>query len=159
MGANKEWTDQSPSDYLLFYKRATAYMSLSRHPSALEDFDRVLSLTSGSFSQAYLSKAKIHSKEGRWGDAREALSLYSRTHPSSSGERGEEVEELRRDLEEGEAASRKAEGAVKAQLWEACLEAATRALRVASHSVHLRQARVECAMAGGDVEGAVGDLT
>ncbi len=63
----------APNDYLLYYKRATAYYSMNRHPQALEDFDRVLDLTSQSFDKAYLMKARIHAKEGRFPAAKDAL--------------------------------------------------------------------------------------
>jgi hypothetical protein len=43
-----------------------------------------------------LSKAKVWAKEGRWGDAREALSHFTRT----SSSRGEDADELHRDLDE-----------------------------------------------------------
>jgi hypothetical protein len=52
----------SPADYLLFYKRATAYFSLSRHASALDDFAKVLALTSGEFDPALMMTAKIHTR-------------------------------------------------------------------------------------------------
>ncbi|EEB86866.1 hypothetical protein MPER_16026, partial [Moniliophthora perniciosa FA553] len=69
-----EAIEQSPTDYLLYYKRATAYLSLSRHSSALDDFDKVLSLTSNTFDNAHLMKARIHLKEGEFKLAREDIS-------------------------------------------------------------------------------------
>ncbi|KAL4255702.1 Tetratricopeptide-like helical domain superfamily protein, partial [Pleurotus pulmonarius] len=71
-----EAIEQSPTDYLLFYKRATAYFSLNRHSSALDDFEKVLSLTSNTFDNAHLMKARIHTKDGHFADARTALKYY-----------------------------------------------------------------------------------
>ena len=68
--------EQSPMDYLL-YKRSTAYFSLSRHPNVLDNFEKVLSLTSNSFDNALLMKAKVYAKDGRWTEAHEALKVYS----------------------------------------------------------------------------------
>ena len=63
----------SPIDYLLFYKRAMAYMSLSRHPQALDDFESVIKLSKGSVDRAYLMKGQIYVKEAMWKEAREAV--------------------------------------------------------------------------------------
>ena len=144
-------TDQSPVDPTLYYKRATAYYSLGRHDNALSDFDQVLALTSDSFDKAHLMKAKIHAKEGSWADAREALKHYQAKNDPVA-------RELLLDVADAEAAARKAAQAQKAKLWTACEESATQGLRVASHSVALRQQRANCALAAGDFEEAVGDL-
>lgn len=60
---------------------------------------------------------------------------------------------------EGEAAEKKARQARQAGLWTLCEEESSIALRTATHSVELRQLRVDCSLQAGDVEGAVGDLT
>ncbi|KAH9017718.1 hypothetical protein EDB85DRAFT_2014955 [Lactarius pseudohatsudake] len=150
--AYSEAIEQSPVDPTLYYKRATAYFSLGRHANAITDFDQVLALTSDSFDKAHLMKAKIHAKEGRWADAREALKHYQTKNDPIA-------RELSLDVADGEAAARKAALAQKAKLWTACEESATQGLRVASHSVALRQQRANCALAAGDFEEAVGDLS
>ena len=138
-------------DPTLYYKRATAYYSVGRHANALADFGQVLSLTSGTFDKAHLMKAKIYAKEGRWADAREALKHYqAKNDPIAL--------ELLLDITDGGAAAGKAAQAQKAKLWTACKESATLGLRVASHSVALRQQRANCALAAGDFEEAVADL-
>lgn len=151
-----EAIDQSPADYLLYYKRATALFSMSRHAPALEDFDKVLSLTSGSFDNAYLMKARIQTRDGNFQAAREALDMYVRIKGNRRA--GEEALELDRDIEEGERMEAKMEEERAAQLWNACVESATAALRSASHSIDIRSVRAECALASGDVDSAVGDL-
>ncbi|KAH7886607.1 hypothetical protein F5I97DRAFT_1019022 [Phlebopus sp. FC_14] len=155
--AAKSYTDAislSPGDYLLFYKRATAYLSASRHASALGDFNKVLELTSGGFDRAYLMMAKIYTKDGHWTRAKSALDTYAAKVPGDAV-----VGELMLDIKDGQAAARKANNARKAQLWTVCSEAATQALRVASHSAEIRQTRAECSLAGGDAQGAVVDLS
>lgn len=149
-----EAIDQSPTDYLMYYKRATAYFSLARHALALEDFDKVLSLTSGTFDNANLMKARIHTREGNFVQAREALRLYVK----SKG-RTEEAAELERDIEHGAELEAKMEKERGAELWNACLDSASNALRIAGYSIDLRSVRAECALAAGDVESVVGDLT
>jgi DnaJ family protein C protein 3 len=149
-----EFLDQSPADYLLYYKRATAHFSLNRHPHALDDFDKVLSLTSNSFDNALLMKSKIHAKDGRWAEARDDLMAYS-----AKVKDDESAKALAASIAEAEMAAKKAVQAQKAQLWTACTETASQALKTASHSMEIRQLRAECALAAGDFEGAVGDLT
>jgi DnaJ family protein C protein 3 len=149
-------TDQSPSDYLLYYKRATAYFSLQRHTSALDDFEKVLSLTSNTFDNAHLMKSRIYIRDGHFSLARESLTAFLK---SPAGKAGTEAEELDREIKEGERLVEKTEKERRAQLWNACVESASQALRIASHSVVVRNWRAECALAAGDVESAVGDLT
>ena len=93
--------EQSPVDPTLYYKRAIAYFSLGRHANALADFDQVLTLTTDSFEKAHLMKTKIHTNEGRWADAREALKHYQAKNDSIA-------RELLLGVTDGEAAVRKA---------------------------------------------------
>ncbi|KIJ58794.1 hypothetical protein HYDPIDRAFT_163070 [Hydnomerulius pinastri MD-312] len=156
--AARTYTDAislSPGDYLLFYKRATAYFSVSRHASALDDFSKVLELTSGEFDRAFMMMAKIYTKDGDWTRAKTALDTYASRVPGDSVI----VDELMLDIRDAQAAAKKAAGSRKAQLWTVCSEAATQALRVASHNTEIRQTRAECSLAGGDPQGAVVDLS
>ncbi|OBZ65503.1 DnaJ subfamily C member 3 [Grifola frondosa] len=152
--AYSEAIEQSPADYLLYYKRATAYYSLSRHPAALADFDQVLSLTSNTFDKANLMKARIHAKDGHFADARDALRKYTTKVKADQA-----AQEIMMSITEGELAAKKAGQAMRAKLWTACVEAASTALATASHSLELRRQRADCALAAGDIESAVGDLT
>lgn len=145
-------SDQSPADYLLYYKRATAYFSLSRHGPALEDVTKVLSLTSNTFDGAHLMSAKINARDGNWVSALQ--SLKSHKHAGTD----EAVKALELDVEDGQKDEKQARREMGAQLWTACYESATRALRVATYSMGIREMRAECALRAGDVESAVGDM-
>ncbi|THU93664.1 hypothetical protein K435DRAFT_829423 [Dendrothele bispora CBS 962.96] len=158
-----EAIEQSPVDYLLYYKRATAYLSLSRHGPALEDFDKVLSLTSNTFDNAHLMKARIHAKEGSFDLARSSLSTYTTSLKSQSRTPDPSAQELLESIDTAEKLVTKARNERRAELWQACAESCTAVLRggagVGSHSVEVRKMRAECQLASGDVEGTVGDLT
>ncbi|KIL56237.1 hypothetical protein M378DRAFT_37691, partial [Amanita muscaria Koide BX008] len=159
-----EAIDQSPADYLLYYKRATAYMSLSKHSPALDDFDRVLSLTTESdntFDLAYLMKARIHTRDGEFSLAKKAVGEYrkARENNAYASQAGRDVDELELVIEQGVKLKEKAEKERRAHLWNACLETTSSALTTATHSIELREWRAECALAAGDLESAVGDLT
>ncbi|KAJ7165694.1 hypothetical protein C8R43DRAFT_987331 [Mycena crocata] len=146
-----EAIEQSPADYLLFYKRATAYLSLGRHGAALDDFAHVLTLTP--LPSAHLMQARIHTKDGDFALARAALKLYT------GGEKElQERDALLQDIADAEAASKQAAQERSALLWTACGETASRALRTSTHSTAIRTLRVECALGSGDIEGAVGDM-
>lgn len=62
-------------------------------------------------------------------------------------------------VSEGEVATKKAATAQNAGQWDACVEATTAAIQTASYSFTLRRQRADCALAGGDLEQAVADLT
>lgn len=113
-------------------------------------------MTSGSFDNALLMKARIHAKDGHWDEARTALKRYSSKAKNNADP---SAAELLADMTEAEKAAKKASQAKKAQLWTACMESASQALKTASHSLEMRQVRAECALASGDIEGAIGDLT
>ncbi|KAF9445500.1 DnaJ-domain-containing protein [Macrolepiota fuliginosa MF-IS2] len=151
-----EAIEQSPADYLLYYKRATAYFSLQRHATALDDFEKVLSLTSNTFDNAHLMKARIYVKEGRYDLAKPSLKLYVK---AKGKKQDQDAEDLGKEIEEGEQLHAKLEKERSAQLWNACVETASTLLRKASHSVEVRTWRVECAFAAGDLESSVGDLS
>ena len=148
--------DQAPADYLLYYKRATTYFSLQRYSAALEDFDHVLSLTSNTFDNAHLMKARIYAKEGQYEPAKSSLELYVKAKGKN---KDQDAEDLEKEIEEGQHLYSKLEKERKSQLWNACVETASALLRKASHSVEVRTWRAECAFAAGDLESCVGDLS
>ncbi|KAF8313190.1 TPR-like protein [Clavulina sp. PMI_390] len=150
-----EAIEQSPSDYVLYYKRATAYYSMNRFSNALEDFETVLRLTDGSFSRALLMKANILAREGDWAEAKKLTKQYTK----KSGTTDKDVQDLLFSITEGEVATKKAQQAAKANKYDECIEQSTNALTTASHATWLRELRVECAIANGDLEQAIGDLT
>ena len=113
-------------------------------------------MTSNTFDNAHLMKSRIYIRDGHFSLAREALTAFLK---SPAGKSSTEAEELDREIREGERLVEKTEKERRAQLWNACVESASQALRIASHSVVVRTWRAECALAAGDVESAVGDLT
>lgn len=144
----------SPADYLLYYKRATAYYSLNRHQSALDDFSKVLDLTGQGFNAALLMKGRIHAREGEWSIARETLTRYASRVPGDA-----DAGALLRDVADGEVAAHAASQAHSSSHFDACVEAASNALVTAPYSLSLRSLRADCLLATGEPARAVGDLT
>ena len=62
-------------------------------------------------------------------------------------------------INDGEVASKKATSAQRSSRWDACIESSTAALQIAAYSSALRQQRADCALASGDVEQAIADMT
>jgi len=141
----------SPLDYLLYYKRATAQLSLSRHTQAIQDFENVIKHSKGSFEKAYLMQGNIYLKEGRWKEAKEVMSLYK------GKDKG--AQDVLFGLAHGEKNHKEALLAKKASNWDGCIEQASGALESASHSIPIRQLRIDCALEKGDVDQAVADMT
>ncbi|KAK1218322.1 hypothetical protein PQX77_018993 [Marasmius sp. AFHP31] len=155
-----EAIDQSPSDYLLYYKRATAYLSLSRHSLALDDFDKVLKLTGNSFDNAFLMKARIHLKEGDYTAAKSTLTTYLESPSTSSSTAKQDALDLQTKVDEATELLAKAQNEAKAHLPSACVESTSTLLRDYSpYSISIRSLRAECSLLSGDVAGAVGDYT
>lgn len=62
-------------------------------------------------------------------------------------------------LSEGEVAAKKATQAYRAKKWDVCIDETSNALQIATHSSNLRQQHADCALAQGDIDQTVGDLT
>lgn len=76
-------TEKDPDNYLSYYKRATAYLSLGRNNAAVEDFSKILDLKPD-FDQALIQRAKIYAKEGDFDLAKKDLEKYTKTHPKDA---------------------------------------------------------------------------
>lgn len=79
---------QEPDNYLTYYKRATAYLSLGRNNAAADDFTTILNLKPD-FDKALLQRARIYVKEGNFQLALNDLIKYLKTNPKD-----EETEKL-----------------------------------------------------------------
>lgn len=101
-------------------------------------------------------KAKIHAQNGDWTSARTEANKFAKRAKEERDK--SDVKDLQYAIESGESMGAKARKAKKARLPMACMEAASEAVRVATHSVELRELRAECALEAADVDQAVGDL-
>jgi DnaJ homolog subfamily C member 3 len=83
-------------------------------------------------------KAHIYTPDGHFASARTSLSIYIK----AKGKKFDKVaEELDVEITEGERL-KKSDKEWKAQLWNACIETASEALKVASHSVEIRDCQL-----------------
>lgn len=135
---------RDPTDYLTFFKRATVYLSLGRTSQATQDLNKVLSLKPG-FEGAHLQLAKLKAKAADWHGAKQE---YVKARHSNDLEK----------LEEAEGAARLAEDAAKTGNWDECISHAGTAIFVANRAPSLREMRIRCRFAKGEVEEGLSDL-
>lgn len=69
-----------PENYLTYFKRATAYLSLGRNNAAADDFSTILNLKPD-FDQVLIQRARIYLKEGSFKLATQDLEKYITNHP------------------------------------------------------------------------------
>lgn len=151
--------EYSPNQYLFYFKRATAYFSLGQHAMALNDFDRVLALTSERFALSHFIKSQIHTKDGHFLKAKQSLQQFiSIRRADSEGKHDIRVSQLLSDISQGEILAENVARERDCRLWDACIRSADAALEIASHSIALREARAECSLAVGDFSGTMTDL-
>lgn len=70
-----------PDNYLTYFKRATAYLSLGRNNAAADDFSTILNLKPD-FDKALMQRARIYVKEGDFESAIEDLTKYLLNRPT-----------------------------------------------------------------------------
>lgn len=139
--------EKDNQSYLTYFKRATTYLTMSRHSAALSDFEKVLQLKPD-FTAAISQRGKVLAALGHWDIAAEALSKLddpaSRllvNQISAARNSASAAEDMYRDGEH-----------------EHCVKHAGAAITIASASSSLRLLRAKCQVTKGDSDGAVGDL-
>lgn len=137
---------RDPKNYLSFFKRGAAYLSLGRNSQARQDFDNALAIKPD-FEGALLQRAKLKSRGGDWDAAR-------KDYETAGRKSGPEIDELK----EAQSAVLLAEQAVKAQSWDECLQYASTAIMVAGGAIELRRLRARCRFEKGEVIEGISDL-
>lgn len=139
-------TTRDPQNYMTYFRRGAAYLSLGRSAQAGQDFDRVLAIKP-SFEGALVQRAKLRSRQGDWASAK---ADYTTANKKNSQEW--------KDLEEAQGAEKLSSDAEKAQDWAACTAHADVAINVAATARTLRQRRAKCRFEKGDLHSGVSDL-
>ncbi|KAI9245776.1 hypothetical protein BY458DRAFT_528461 [Sporodiniella umbellata] len=139
---------QDPSDYLSYYKRATAYLSLGKTDSAIEDFTKILELKPG-FRQALLQRAKIYVADGNYALAKEGLDK-SQDESSKS---------LLESIEKAEKYSASASRFFTNGQYDQCIEHVSQVIQISPQKPQWRTLRAKCHLGQGKIEEAVNDLS
>jgi DnaJ family protein C protein 3 len=135
---------RDPQNYLTFFRRGAAYLSLGRATQAQLDFDKVLELKPG-FEGALLQRAKIRARKADWAAARKDYEAAGK------------VDEIAQ-LEEAQGAAILAQEAADKGEWEACVSHAGTAIVVAGGAYDIRKTRARCRFEKGDVIEGISDL-
>lgn len=135
---------RDPQNYLTFFRRGAAYLSLGRTAQAQNDFDKVLQLKPG-FEGALVQRAKIRARKADWALARSDYEAAGKT---------DEIAQL----EEAQAAVLLAEEAVSKGDWESCITHAGTAILVAGAAYDIRKMRATCRFEKGEVVEGISDL-
>ncbi|KAG2229762.1 hypothetical protein INT48_004766 [Thamnidium elegans] len=142
---------QDPSDYLSYYKRATAYLSLGRTSSAIDDFSTILDLRPG-FDKALLQRAKLYANDGDFSLAKDDLLK----HKDATSQ---EVKDLLESVQYAEKTSMLGLEAYENKNYDDCIRLMTEVIRIAPQKPQWRLTRSKCHVGKGEIEEATSDLT
>ncbi|KAL6705331.1 hypothetical protein ACN47E_007141 [Coniothyrium glycines] len=135
---------RDPKNYLTFFRRGAAYLSLGRTAQAQSDFDKVLELKPG-FEGALLQRAKIRARKADWAAARKDYEAAGKP------------DEVAR-LDEAQGAAILAQEAADKADWDACIGHAGTAIVVAGAAYDIRKTRARCRFEKGEVVEGISDL-
>jgi DnaJ family protein C protein 3 len=135
---------RDPQNYLTFFRRGAAYLSLGRAVQAQHDFDKVLELKPG-FEGALVQRAKIRARKADWAAARKDYEAAGKA---------DEIAQL----EEAQGAAILAQEAADKGEWEACVSHAGTAIVVAGAAYDIRKTRARCRFEKGEVIEGISDL-
>ncbi|KTW29200.1 hypothetical protein T552_01156 [Pneumocystis carinii B80] len=139
-----EAISRDPSNYLTYFKRATALMSLGRNHMAIEDFSKAIELKPG-FSGALLQRGKLRARLGEWENAIQDLKQVN------------DYQQLKEVMDAQNHATMATVSFNKGNI-EECLEHLRVAISVASFVVNLRLLRADSHIILGNVGNAIKDL-
>lgn len=81
MSSTNHNVGNEPDNYLTYFKRATAYLSLGRNNAAADDFSTILNLKPD-FDKALMQRARIYVKEGNFKLGIRDLEKYLSNRPT-----------------------------------------------------------------------------
>ncbi|KAL9548726.1 hypothetical protein MBANPS3_005543 [Mucor bainieri] len=143
---------QDPLDYVSYYKRATAYLSLGRTASAIDDFTKILDLRPG-FEKALLQRAKLYAGDGEFLLAKKDLVEHNSSKPN------DQVKQLLESVEHAEKQSALGQQAQQDKNYEQCIQHMTEVIRIAPQKPQWRLIRAKCHIGKGEIEEAANDYT
>ncbi|KAI8368738.1 hypothetical protein BD560DRAFT_398563 [Blakeslea trispora] len=139
---------QQPTDYISYYKRATAYLSLGRTNAAIEDFTTILNLKPG-FEKALLERAKLYTADGEFALAKKDLLAHS----------SPEMKSLLDSVEFAESQSELGLRAFEAKQYDSCIQHMGEVIKIAPQRPQWRIVRAKCHLGKNEVEEAVHDYS
>lgn len=135
---------RDPKNYLTFFRRGAAYLSLGRTDKAQHDFDKVLELRPG-FEGALVQRAKLRARKAEWAAARKDYEAAGKKEDIAQ-------------LEEAQGAAFLAKEAAEKGDWDSCISQAGVAIMVAGAAYDIRKMRARCRFEKGEVVEGISDL-
>jgi len=135
---------RDPKNYLTYFRRGAAYLSLGKAQQAEHDFNKVLDLKPG-FEGALLQRAKIKARKADWAAARKDYEAANKS---------EEIAQL----DEAQGAAIIAQEAAEKGDWDACIHNAGTAIVVAGGAYDIRKTRARCRFEKAEVVEGIADL-
>ncbi|KAL5033965.1 hypothetical protein BDV3_003587 [Batrachochytrium dendrobatidis] len=139
-----------PNEYIYYFKRAAAYLTLNRYPNALADFSKVLELRPD-HTASRVQKAKILLLEGSIDEASKESSWFD---PDSSKQ---DVISLINDISYAKEASLQADEHLQAKNCEAAVEHLNNLIALTTFNYNSRISRAECFLLLNDRASAIND--
>ncbi|KAI8371260.1 hypothetical protein EDC96DRAFT_557546 [Choanephora cucurbitarum] len=143
---------QQPSDYISYYKRATAYLSLGRTNAAIDDFTTILNLKPG-FEKALLQRAKLYTADGEFGLAKRDLLEHKEFSTNK------EVKSLFDSVELAESESLLGLKALETKQYDQCIHHMGEVIKIAPQRPQWRMIRAKCHIGKHEIEEAVNDYS
>ncbi|KAJ3108557.1 hypothetical protein HDU97_000839 [Phlyctochytrium planicorne] len=141
------------SNYLTYYRRAVAYLTIGKSSQAIGDLSKVLELNP-KFTSAYLQRGRQYLKECRTKEALEDLNTYHKLNPADP--------QAQESIAEAVSADQNiiaADSHVASRSYEAAIESLSAVISACPLMTSLRLKRAECYLALNDKEMAIGDLS
>lgn len=142
-----------PGNYLSYFKRATAYLSLGRNNAAVEDFSTILNLKPD-FDHVLVHRARIYLKEGILQWAIQDLENYTSKH---NGDK--EATKMLGDAKTAESALKLAQEEKEKGDYDSCITHATTVSRISPLLISARLLRAQCSLGAGYADQTAGDIT
>ncbi|KAJ9083633.1 hypothetical protein DSO57_1032774 [Entomophthora muscae] len=142
-----------PENYITYFKRATASMTLGRNQVAIEDLTRLLSLKPD-FTKGLLQRGKLHLKLGNFNEALGDVTKFSESSPGNA-----QASELLKAIQESKERFLQAEKLLENKKHEEASEHLSEVLRNAPHFIEARRKRAFSAISRNEYDGAIGDWT
>ncbi|XP_013387909.1 dnaJ homolog subfamily C member 3 [Lingula anatina] len=144
--------DGDPSNYLVYFRRATVYLALGKSKSALPDLNKVLELDP-KFQAARLQRGNVLLKQGKLSEAEEDYLAVLEVETSNA-----EAQKQLQLLEPQRENIRLAKEYYEQHDFQAAIDAVSLAIDVSPWDADLRELRAESYIAQGNYFKASGDL-
>ncbi|KAI8908378.1 hypothetical protein EDD86DRAFT_191604 [Gorgonomyces haynaldii] len=143
---------EDPNDHMLYFRRATAWLSMGKNGNAIKDFTKVLELKQNS-PQALLQRGKLHLLEGNLDDSIVDLKQYTQLYQQ------EDAQQSLQNALDAQSAWKEAKTKLDKKQFAEAIPYLSTVLQHAPMFLKARIERGESHLQMGETEQAVGDFS